>query len=216
MARTPQKKGPYREGKPSRTAAPPTPSAWQPEPVKKVAAVAPPVEETPAPVAEPVAPAVEVAVAAEVEVAVAAEAEVAVAPEEEVAVAPEPPAKVTPERTPLEPIRVFETVLNIPMPMPMEVVMGKLTNEMKKLHDQIVSARSQRHQLLADGRKAAEARHQSVNEMMSSFRQSRTEAFRQAQTERSKFLSGLRNHVHTLQREMSADLAGAGRAFRGA
>ena len=192
MARTPQKKGPYREGKTSRTAAPPIPSAWQPEPVKKAAAVAPPAEETPAPVAETEAPKVEVAVAAE------------------------PPVEEIPERTTPEPIRVFETVLNIPMPMPMEVVMGKLTNDMKKLHDQIVSAKSQRHQLLADGRKAAEARHQTVNEMMSSFRQSRTEAFRQAQAERGKFLSGLRNHVHTMQREMSADLAGAGRAFRGA
>ena len=188
MARTPKKKGPFRDDRISQPATPPPPAVRQPEPIKEAPVVEAPVVET-------------------VEVA-----------------------------------RVFETILNIPMPMPVpiptpmpvqipmpmpvqmpmpiqmpkEVFVGNLTNDMTKLRAEIDSARSQRNALMASARKEAATRHESVNEMMSSFRQSRLDAFQQAQTERGNFLKGLRNAVSKLQRDLSADLAGAGRIFRGA
>ena len=93
--------------------------------------------------------------------------------------------------------------------------MGPLTRDMARLHDEIVNARSQRHDLMASVKQASDDRKEAVLEMTEGFHAARVDMATKMAASHARFLGSLREHVDNLREAVSSDLAGARRAFQG-
>jgi len=96
-----------------------------------------------------------------------------------------------------------------------EMNMGPLTRDMARLHDEIVSARNQRHNLMANVKASSDARKESVGRMTEGFLAARMDMKAQMAASHARFLGNLQKHVGDLRRDMANDLAGARQAFQG-
>lgn len=96
-----------------------------------------------------------------------------------------------------------------------EVSMGRLTRDMSRLHDQIVSAKMQRRDLMQGLKKSSDLRKEGVGQMTAGFRGARMEMKKRMAESHARFLGQLRNSVAGLRNELAADLTGARMAFMG-
>ena len=91
-----------------------------------------------------------------------------------------------------------------------------LTDEMTRLCGEIVALRTRRGELLNSLDRDSKARRASVSDLCGQFTSARAGMARRTKDDRLCFLRNLRHAVHTQQRAIRSDLAGARRAWAGA
>lgn len=93
--------------------------------------------------------------------------------------------------------------------------MGNLTNDMRRLCNEILTARHARQTMVKDLARGARDMKNSVSAMLAGFSNAHAEMARKAKAERMAFESGLKHTVADMRMEYASDLAGARRAWFG-
>ncbi len=90
-----------------------------------------------------------------------------------------------------------------------------MTDDMVRLHDEIVAMRRSRGNLMNGLRKETESRSHAVTQLCSHFGHARAKMAKQSKQARVHFLTNLQRSVGTLRKDMRDDLAGARKAWSG-
>ena len=93
--------------------------------------------------------------------------------------------------------------------------MGRLTEDMTRLHDEIGGLRNAREVLTKDLEAFADDLREGVSAMRAHLRNAHSEMAQTAKAGREAFTSGLRESIAGLRHEFAADVAGARLAFCG-
>ena len=93
--------------------------------------------------------------------------------------------------------------------------MGKLTDDVSRLHEEIIALRNARKSLMADLASGASRLSSAVSGLRAEFKNKTGEVCGSARDSRLAFTSGLKNSVNAARQQMNSDLAGARRAWFG-
>jgi hypothetical protein len=90
-----------------------------------------------------------------------------------------------------------------------------MTDDMVRLHDEILTLRKERGALINGLEKEAKARKKAVAHLCAHFGHVRAKMAKQARQVRAVFLNNLTRTVNALRKDMTDDLAGARKAWAG-
>lgn len=93
--------------------------------------------------------------------------------------------------------------------------MGQLTDQMTRLHGEVVASRHERETLMRDLAWGRKDRRTTVSEMQSDFSAARAEMARKMKKNLRAFITNLKRAVGGQRQEFRADLASARRAWLG-
>ncbi|MFA6034413.1 MAG: hypothetical protein WC889_16050 [Myxococcota bacterium] len=93
--------------------------------------------------------------------------------------------------------------------------MGKLTEDVSKLHEEIIALRGARKSLMADLAAGADRLSSTVSDMRADFKARTAAVTGKARLERAAFTAGLKESVNAARTRTNSDLAGARKAWFG-
>jgi hypothetical protein len=90
-----------------------------------------------------------------------------------------------------------------------------MTDDMTRLHDEILGMRKDRGTMMSDLQKETKSRKKAVAHLCSHFGHLRAKMAKQAKQVMVAFLNNLKRSVSALRKDMTDDLAGARKAWAG-